>query len=189
MAVAQEVACEYSACNLGVQAAGPSGPAMRALGGIIPIPLTAAPSSLGAPNAPSGSGWFHPLLGASSNHAAGFHPGLAADLGRAAARGAAECGDGPTSLPTSEADAADAADAPELQYCRNLRYMLDMLQRQLVLSPPPEPLHANLPPLTEGGLEVGDAASSAVSVVVYIVTPTSKPGGAARSILEAACRS
>ena len=210
----QEVQCEYSACNLGVQSAGTSATALRAVGGIIPVPLTAPEPVLShhqqaAADAPSSApasgsnGWFHPLLGASSNHAAGFQPRLDDHLGkpvsatRQAAAGGAAAG-GAAIIGTSHGDIPEDG-----HYIRNLRYTLDRLQWHLASNPAPEPLMASGPSTlldgdvidVSGGGEADrgnsgtEEAGTAASVVIYIVSPTDQqPGLTSRLLLEAACR-
>ena len=202
--------CEYSACGLGVHRAGASGPALRALGGIIPVPLTdpesvvhhpqgyeaggALPAGYRGGTAVGNGSWFHPLLGASSNHATGFHPGLEGGPGVAV---------GVSGGSSAQLAAGSGAGVgQDHHYCRNLRYTLDMLQRHLMTNPPSEPLYAAGPRASSvgdganatwcgaGGGGAGDEASAAAAalVVVYVVAPTEQPGAIVRSLLEAACR-
>lgn len=163
----QELACEYRSCQLGQLLPGPSSPTLRAIDGIIPVPLTAPaseadaqPSSGAAPVAVAPRLPFHPLLGAQSNHAAGFHPGLDQGLGSSAATAGGRDGDTPLRSGFGQGSGDTAAGAmaadgsvgggsarpggrgPDWAYTRNLRHVLDMLQRHLMVSPPPELQHA-----------------------------------------------
>ncbi|GAX81270.1 hypothetical protein CEUSTIGMA_g8702.t1 [Chlamydomonas eustigma] len=187
----RDVCCEYESCKLGTQTPGSSSPNLRVLSGVLPIPLKASSDLV---KQQGGGARYHPVLGTSTNHAVGFHPGLDSHLSHAASTTSADYH--PSMEPSSFISntgsvTATSAAGQDMHFCRNLRYTLDMLQRHLLLNPLPEPLVKTAPDSVPNNV-AGNISSSCVrdaaSIVIYIIPPTQEKGAVARMLLEAVCR-